>query len=311
MSAQGLDVHLASQEERLAAFANVFEVWPQAPRLQEHLRRRLRSPQHQRAWWFVGSWEGRVVTSLGAYPIQLAVSAQCVPAAAIGSVHTLSQYRGRGFASQLIKEVHRNLIQRGVKLALLYSDIDPRFYQRLGYETCPSWQGRWPLELAAAAPPGLQVHQSTWSEVAKTVQALYAQCHLRRPLAIWRTAEYWDYLAAKRPEDHWLLLRQGGQWVGYARVHASGSQEARVVDWALAPQWNGSPETLFAALAPWCRQHGWRWLGGWIPQGLKLPGLQKAPREREITMICRLTPDVTLKQTHIQAADWFLEVDHV
>ncbi len=313
MTAPELHVHEASPQERQAAFANVFEVWPQGPDLQTHLQRRNASVQHRRARWYVGVLQGQVVTSLGAYPVRLLLEGRSLPAVAIGSVHTLSQFRGRGLASQLLRQVEAALAEQGVQLALLYSDIAPEFYQRLGYQLCPAWQG-W-LPVASESPSESEtweLRSTSWEEAAAEIRQLYGQSHARRALAYDRPAEYWEFLHRKWPQDQYLLVCEKGKPVGYARMHQVGRQ-AHLVDWALRPEVApGGLARLLRLLARLGAQHGWQRVGGWLPPLEELQGvLPLQPRQQEITMLKTLHPQLALNSRHLDAAGWLLEVDHV
>ncbi len=314
MDASRLHIQEATPEQRRQAFANVFEVWPQAAELHEHVQRRLESVQHRRARWFVGVLDGRVVTSLGAYPVRLLVDGQSFPAVAIGSVHTLSEFRGRGLASRLLAQVEATLQNEGVRLALLYSDIAPRFYERLGYLLCPSWQG-WiephRLESRTDVAP-LELQPVSWQQAAPAIVEFYRNDHARRPLAYERPQEYWEFLYRKWPQDQFLLACEQGQPVGYARIHLAG-EWAHLVDWALAPAVrSGGLARLLAGLARFGSGLRWRQLGGWLPREDALAGLvELEPRQREITMVKPLDDSLALQEQHLHAAQWFLEVDHV
>ncbi len=313
MTAPELDVHEASPQERQAAFANVFEVWPQGPDLQTHLQRRNASVQHQRARWFVGVLQGQVATSLGAYPVRLLVSGQSYPAAAIGSVHTLPQFRGRGLASQLLRQVETLLADQGVQLAVLYSDIAPGFYQRLGYRLCPSWQGWMAVGApAASAPAPWTLRSVSWQQAAPEIRRLYHQDHAQRALAYDRTPEYWEYLHRKWPHDEFLLAYEGETLMGYARVHPVGTR-AHVVDWALVPETGPAGlNRLLESLARYAASCRWQAVGGWLPPQEELQNLLVLqPRTQEITMIKCLQAQPALHAEHLDAAAWFLELDHV
>src|SRR5262245_3080510 len=118
-----LDIHPASPDELTAAHANVFDIWNKGLPLEEHLRYRLNSPKHTRAAWFVGSLDGRVVVSLGCYPLVFRLLGQDVPGIAIGSLYTVKEFRGRGFAPQLLAWVEDH--HKHAALSILYSDIEP------------------------------------------------------------------------------------------------------------------------------------------------------------------------------------------
>src|SRR5262249_55422533 len=136
-----LDIHPASRDELIAAHENVFDIWNKGLPLDEHLRWRLTSPSHSRTRWFVGTLDGRVVVSLGGYPIKFQVADRQWPGIAIGSVYTRAECRGRGYAPRLIEWVEADARRRQLAVSVLYSDIGPDYYANLGYVACPSWEG--------------------------------------------------------------------------------------------------------------------------------------------------------------------------
>src|SRR5690554_4619286 len=97
-----LDCRPASQEDQIEAYRNVFSCWPHADTLDEHIARRLASPQHSRARWFVGRADGKVVVSLGCYPMKYLLRNEPIEGIAIGAVHTVPEYRRRGLAARLL-----------------------------------------------------------------------------------------------------------------------------------------------------------------------------------------------------------------
>ena len=133
MPADSLEIHPADAGEQRAAYTNVHEVWGGEQPLEEYLAWRLNSVQHQRACWYVGCLEGRVVTSLGAYPLLFHVGGRQVAGFAIGAVHTVPDCRKRGYAARLMAWVEAHQRQQGAELGLLYSDIDPDYYAAHGY----------------------------------------------------------------------------------------------------------------------------------------------------------------------------------
>ncbi len=145
-----LEFKEASEEEKSEAFRQVFSVWPHADNPDEHLRRRLSSVQHARASWFVGLLEGKVVTSLGAYPYQLYGPDGHRSARFFGAVYTDVAARGRGYAERLLKWVMHEYGNRGVQDFCLFSDIGLHYYEKLGFRALPSYE--WEFEVPDTAP---------------------------------------------------------------------------------------------------------------------------------------------------------------
>ena len=189
--AERLEIHPASEPERIQAFRNVHDVWGGGVDLETHVRHRLQSVQHNRATWFVGCLGGRVVTSLGCYPMLFCLNGRVVPGIALGAVHTRAEWRGRRFAPRLIRWVEEYQQDRGATLALLYSDIDPEYYARQGCLPCPSWEG-W-IDLSGAGRIDVSGQATlipmetgrSRTELAK----LYDDFHAGIPMSVARNAE--------------------------------------------------------------------------------------------------------------------------
>ncbi|MBI1901845.1 MAG: GNAT family N-acetyltransferase [Planctomycetia bacterium] len=322
-----LDLHPASADERLAAYRNVFDVWPYAGTVEAHVQRRLDSVQHHRAGWFVGTLSGRVVTSLACYDLPFQVRGRVVPGIAIGSVHTLSEFRGQGFARRLIEHVEEHERRRGTALSVLYSDIGTNYYARLGYSACPSHEG-W-IDLSASggrqspaacddaptSPHNLGLSARNASDAVEELAHLYSADHGAAPLCIHRGSEYWDYLLRKSTAGELLsMAAPGGEFVGYARIRrvdTPGGPLWRIHDLALPDRrrWLGA---TYDALVRLARSRGAARLGGWMPNDeVSRRRFQIAPRAREITMLKPLREEIALDADMIAAADGFCEIDHV
>ncbi len=312
-----MDIHPASPDELVAAHRNVFDIWSLGRPLDEHLRYRLNSPSHSRARWYVGTLDGRVVVSLGCYPIAFRVHDQRVPGIAIGSVYTLGEFRGRGFAPRLLDWVEREeQASRDAAWSVLYSDINPSYYERLGYTLCPSWLG-WcePRKAAANLTTELRLTLIAPADRLGELERLYAEYHGAMPLSIARDRDYWGAILKKFASDKFYALADSaGRWLGYVRV---GSKEDawRITDFALADQSEDLAEQLYVVLASLAAQADVVRFGGWLPDS---PAARKffalEPRPAEITMIKPLRPTGggrPLDAALVAGTTRFCEIDHV
>ncbi len=323
--------HAADEAQRLASFANVFDVWPMANTLAEHVARRQQSVQHRYARWYVGTRAGEVVVSLACYPLQLAVHGEVLEGIAIGSVHTRADCRRQGLAPQLLHYVEREAAQRGARLSLLYSDIGTDYYARLGYQACPSWEVAWEVDdaddAAGATPsppegavPGgpplaasdLRLEPCDQHEHSAELRRRYADDHGRRALCVVRTAAYWDHLLQRRPADRWFWLCDSrGERLGYVRCTPAGNW-VRISDYALANDEQAALGQLCRAVRAALGRTLPPRLRGWLPD---LPSTRACfplrPRAREITMLKPLDGTVRLDEAARQAANYFCEIDHV
>jgi predicted N-acetyltransferase YhbS len=142
MMATNYSIHPASEAERLLAYRNAHEAFGRGLTQEEFVSTRLRSVRHNRAGWWVLTVAGDVVASLACYPLSFCVNGLIVRGIGIGSVHTRSSHRKNGYAASLCRHVAEVEAARGAEVALLFSDIAPAYYERLGYQTCPAWTHR-------------------------------------------------------------------------------------------------------------------------------------------------------------------------
>ncbi len=308
-----LDIHPASREELLAAHRNVFDIWNKGLSLEDHLRYRLNSPSHRRADWFVGCLDGRVVTSLGCYPLRFRITGRELPGIALGSVYTLGEFRGRGFAPRLLGWVEDDQRQRQAALSVLYSDIDPDYYARLGYLLCPAWEGWRPPPDSPAVPSNrCRLVAVSPQDHLPALMKLYADYHGRLPLSIARDAEYWTAMLNKFADDTFHALLAGDErWLGYVRLGRK-SDVLRITDFALADPSEELAESLYAAILELGRTSGARRVGGWLPDSAAARRFfELTPRRTEVTMIKPLAWQGPLDEELISRTSRFCEIDHV
>lgn len=308
-----LDIHAASPDELIAAHRNVFDIWSKGLSLEEHVRYRLNSPKHHVAAWYVGCVDGRVVVSLGAYPLRFRIRGEEVPGIAIGSVYTLAEFRRRGFARQLLAWVEDQSRKKGAVISLLYSDIRPDYYANMGYILCPSFEG-W-RDPRGISPPDAMTHglvEITAASHIDEIASLYSCYHGAAPLSIARDTPYWNALLQRFEDDRFFALTgERGDWEGYARLGRKDSSW-RITDYALANQSSALEEQLYAAAVALAAQNGGRRFGGWLPDSPAARRLFPLERRRtEITMVKSLSPEHPLDDQLVVSTSRFCEIDHV
>jgi GNAT superfamily N-acetyltransferase len=307
-------MHAASHDELVAAHRNVFDIWSKGLSLEEHIRFRLNSPKHRLAAWYVGCLEGRVVVSLGAYPLRFRIRGDEVPGFAIGSVYTLAEFRGRGFARQLLEWVEDQSRQNGAVLSLLYSDIRPDYYARLGYALCPSLEGwRDVRALPDKAATRQQLVEIDAASHLEELMSLYAGYHGAAPLSITRDAQYWRALLQRFTDDQFyaLVIKGRDNWQGYLRLSRK-DPNWRITDFALTDPSSALAVELYESAFGLAAHSGVRHVGGWLPESPATRSLfQLAPRRTEITMIKSLSPDHPLDDELVASTSRFCEIDHV
>lgn len=310
-----LEIHAASRDERIDFYRQTYETWGRGHvTVDEHIAARMNSAQHNRATWFVGCVNGRLVCGLGSYPMQFRLHGQCVNGIAIGSVHTAPEFRRRGLASRLLPWVENYEHNRGAALSILYSDIEPAFYERLGYHLCANWEG-WIepgqlrldpdvklITLAAVSP----------AEFRPWIEKLYGAYHAEISISVARDRDYWDYIFAKGARDQFFRLPgTSGRDVGYMHLGVRDNA-ANIRDWAVADHSAESARCLFTAVIRRARESGLSRIGGWLPESPVTKNLfELKPRTRELTMLKPLSGEAHIDEQVLRAAQHLREIDHV
>ena len=229
-------------------------------------------------------------------------------------MHTLPAYRRRGRAAALLTWVEEQQNRRGAALSLLYSDIDPAYYARLGYRRCPAWEG-W-VELHGTPPSdeddGWRLARFEPRGRLDELMRQYAAYHGAAPLAVARSPSYWEVVLAKSPADefHWLMA-PNGETMGYARLGRLGDA-LKIADYALAHD----DESLLARLydqmvqlagetRPGSRR---RVASRYSGRALPVSPATAPPRNHHGQVVA---PDLALDDSLLAAADRFCEIDHV
>lgn len=311
--ASELKFRRADDRDRRAAYTNTFEVWPMAKTLAEHVERRMASPKFRQADWFVGCLGDRIVTSLGAYPETYIVRGEAVPGFSIGGVHTVKDCRGRGYAPELIEYVEEVQREQGTRLSLLFSDIEPAYYARLGYIQCPSYYAWAELREDGAEAETIRFtpFRPNSPQEVEALSAVYAAAHKRLPIWIFRKPEYWDRLLKNDPGDEYFVIDGDSPCRGYIRVQQS-KDALFIRDLALEADDDIALSKVLTACIALGRRRGVKCIGGWLPNTETVRAQFKVtPRDREITMLKPLDGSIALDEELVAAAECFREIDHV
>ncbi|MBM81967.1 MAG: hypothetical protein CMJ78_15450 [Planctomycetaceae bacterium] len=304
-----LEIHEASFEERKQIYANVFDFWQWADTVEEHVEMRMESVQHQRARWYAGYLDGELVSSLGAYPIDFSFNGECVPGISIGSVHTLEAYRGRGLVPQLMRRVEELEVDNGARLSMLYSDISPGYYARLGYQRCPSWYVWLDVENLADAETEFELEEFMVADQLDEVKQRY-EYYLNTDFAIARSDDYWQYVLNKSEDDIYCWVSFRGSRLGYV-VAGAADGDLIVRDYAVSGG-SGVVTDCLPELAKIAAQSELKCVGGWLAAPATLPStFRMEARSAEITMIKHLQDAELITEQHRVACAEMREIDHV
>ena len=99
----------------------------------------------------------------------------------IGAVYTETCFRKQGLAAKLITEVIETIQAQGYELFMLYSDIDPAYYEKLGFQA-----KRMELATVYARNHGLKLKERPLDH--------YHQLTVDYPFMITRDRDYTNWL---------------------------------------------------------------------------------------------------------------------
>ncbi|MCC4856758.1 GNAT family N-acetyltransferase [Vibrio lentus] len=108
-----------------------FDVWGSQLSVDEYLASCYNSGKYQNGTWYVLIEQEQIVSSLIVYQREFGL---LEGSRGLGSIATPPELRGKGYASKLINLVKDELFQdQNSKALFLHSDIDKKFYRRLGF----------------------------------------------------------------------------------------------------------------------------------------------------------------------------------
>lgn len=245
---------------------------------------------------------GDVVSSAKLYQLQLLLEGTIYPAVGIGAVFTPERCRGQGNATRLLQMVADDVAQSGGKAILLFSDIAPAFYERLGYTAFPAFN--WSIDvksLPAANPFSIRQASSAGVDMLCQLYESSLSHEISRPH---RDSFRWTFFRDLNRAGPDLLLLDGTQVVGY--LTASPSESCYWVDEYVV---EADQSRLWATVRSLAEESGASEVRGW--QGLKsLPrDCRLKQRDRAIPMLKFLDPTLTNLKLDPQLTH-FGSVDH-
>lgn len=164
------------------------------------------------------SLDGELVTSCKRYQRELRCGERTFRAAGIGAVFTPEAQRGRGYATAFLGALLDAERASGTDLVYLFSDIQPAFYERLGFVQLPSRA----IVLRADTLPHARIPARTLvDEDWPAIERCFATLDATRAFALTRPPLVWEWLRlrARSAESGGVLVRlgimRGRRLVGY------------------------------------------------------------------------------------------------
>ncbi|MBQ49943.1 MAG: hypothetical protein CMP10_21365 [Zetaproteobacteria bacterium] len=282
-------------------FSLVHEVWPHDPDLVTHTQLRLNSEKHKAAQWLLIKDDEEIVASLGLFPLEMKVGNEVLSGYSIGAVHTPREYRRRGYGTKLLSFAIDLMEKQNRYVGLLYSDIDPRFYEKHGFRHLQSFAFKYERQVASSINDAgsVKVSEVLWSETADHIQKLYENWLDHQGGGLFRNTSYWGWYLKRYPSCRYFMLRQGKIDIGYLAVNIEDSKVV-VIDFICLSSKINAKEVFASILS---MTNGPKLVTGWWPLGLeKSSGVEIVERTEEMPMV-RLATDLANKNIDFQQAD--------
>jgi predicted N-acetyltransferase YhbS len=277
------------------AAANNHALWGAGRTLEEHVaynREQLRraGPEILRCVGLVDD-HGALVASIKRYGLALSIDGRPERAVGIGAVFTPAAHRKKGLAARLVGEVLREAEEHGYAAALLYSDIDPAYYARLGFVALDASEheadaGALPADGALDVRP-LGDDDLAWL-LDLRARSLAGRTHLHRSRALhrfftWRNAVSGAYALRDGPRDVGYLLA--------TRDDPSRDLPELVGDSLWVDEWAApgvDRARVLATVRALAQRAGVRRVRAWLPPELRGAPFTSRAREEALPMIAPL-----------------------
>jgi predicted N-acetyltransferase YhbS len=248
---------------------------------------------------------GDVQSSAKLYDLTAVADRRSIRVAGIGAVFTQPAHRGRGAARELLTRVLDRAAAEGADLALLFSEINPTYYARLGFQPVPAVDLRLRVaEDPRRGAPATMVRAGGDRDLAAVAAMDAARAdpyrwHLARDIDLVRYGiTKKRLLAGLGPagarELHFYVAEEGASAAAYVVISAAGGA---------APEWTieccgdrdpagarvGAILQVLIARDPRAPRPQ---ITGWLPAGFHPPQVEIIERTppHDVMMIKALTP---------------------
>jgi len=288
-------IYLPELDDRLVVEAanHTHAFWSGGRTLEQHIesqRSQLRCAGREILRYTGLMSETGLIASIKRYGLQVHLPCgEKAKAVGIGAVYTRLDARKSKAASELVNHVVAEARDEGCVLALLYSDIDPAFYERLGFVPLPALEHfAKPFEVS---PEGkLELRRAT-DEDDEAMLAMYEASWDPSFLRPSRSVALFRYFRLRNHAIGTWIVRQDNRDVGYviATIHDgqrdSGSPPPRTLwvdEWA-AP--GVDVRDIYGVLRRLAEEHNAEHIAAWLPPHLAGPPFVARTRADAIPMV--------------------------
>ena len=254
-----------------------------------------------------------VLASAKRYDLSIRLDNRIRRVLGIGAVFTPTLHRGRGFARELVTRLLDLAVTDGQEFAMLFSEIDPRFYERLDFVPVPLVESVLEVDRKRGGAPAMLVRSGDDRDVPAAIEMSAARATGAR-LALDRSEEFFRYGLTKKRllsglgplglrNTEFLVVEEGHQPVAYL---ISTEHEGR---WTIEEAGDRDPSgARFGAMLQvmLARHPGERVpeIRSWLPHGFVPPQVKIAASmpTQEVLML-RPLQDRSLPLPPLAAAD--------
>lgn len=252
----------------------------------------------------------RVLSSAKRYDLSLWLKGRRVSGLGVGAVFTPESQRGHGHAAAIVKALEDQARGDGAEVSLLFSEIGPQYYTRLGYTQIPLQTVEVEVDQKDGAP-AMMVRAGEDSDAAG-VAAMHDQRARGFDLAILLDETQVRYSISKKRmfaglgtglgrSIEYFVSEEGHQAVAFLLMQVTRGANAQPDTWSIEACGDRDPSgarigamlQVLLARAPSAQRPIIR---AWWPDSLRPPQLRIVPRHPagEVMMLKPLAPGVTL-----------------
>lgn len=273
----------------------------------EKLKQRLKSASAQTFLMsgLVDS-DGYLMASLKRYYFSLRIHGERVNCIGLGAVFTHPEYRSRGLAAQLIETVlAESKSEYACQAALLYSDIDVRYYEKLGFTALPALN--WNMNVSQLPnTSAFSIRPATASDEPRLIQ-WYQNSVNRFPIYSDRTEGTWQLFRGINRIERDLILIDGTEEIGFLSLSSNREYNFLWIDEWFAPL--KSEFQVWTTLRKIAEADGYSQVKGWRLPTYHLETIENFPRKSAVPMISILNRKHSLSPADL-ADSYFASPDH-
>jgi len=264
--------------------------------------------------------DGRLLASAKRYRLTMSLGGADVPTIGIGAVFTPPGLRGRGYAAALVELIIEKAGEEGCGLALLFSEIDPVFYARLGFERVPIVEAELTLGVQRREGAPAVLMRGGDDHDIDEIASMHEARAARYAFALRRPPDYVRYAISKRRllaafgkpgvrHVEYFVTEEGGRAVSYIVV-TRGPEGHVLEEWGDRDPSGARVGAMLQVLAARAPAEDAVPLTTWLPHDFAPPQLartaERAPAVHAMVRgIGRATPRLAPEDVFYLRADSF------